>query len=501
MDLRAAGVRFHLLKLRAAGLTSLAVLGLVACHQPAEKPAATAAGAKLAVPSPPRPPPPPLRGEDAALALEALKKASDQGFPARRFRTEKIERLLDSAAAGDRTEGERLLRATVIDYARAQHGLTIPTGALPPAWRQRPDYDAEAELDAALRGRRMRDWLDALPPQTRTYQALQTAYLAARQEEKDAEPRPKVTAGVLELGEQDAGSEALRKRLAEEDPRLAEVDAAAPVDEDLIAALKAYQAGHDLLETGLLDDATVQRLNARVMPRSDRLRINMERLRWLPRPEPERRIEVNIAAAELDYVRDGEVETHMLAVAGRLGDETPLVSSTIASIVLNPPWYVPNPIARREILPKGAAYMHARRFVWREGRLIQLPGPRAALGLVKFDFPNPYAVYLHDTPTKSTFSQTQRTASHGCVRLQHAVALARTLVAEEPGSSAARVDRILASGKTARLTLARPVPVRLTYLTAVPKDGAIAYLPDVYGWDPKLLALLDRHQAARRPRS
>ncbi|HKR86894.1 MAG TPA: L,D-transpeptidase family protein, partial [Phenylobacterium sp.] len=110
---------------------------------------------------------------------------------------------------------------------------------------------------------------------------------------------------------------------------------------------------------------------------------------------------------------------------------------------------------------------------------------------------NPYAVYLHDTPSKSTFNQAQRTASHGCVRLEHAVELARTVVGEEPGSSEGRVDRILASGRTARMKLARPIPVRLMYLTAVPKDDGIVFLPDVYGWDPRLLGLLDRYQAAR----
>jgi murein L,D-transpeptidase YcbB/YkuD len=434
------------------------------------------------------------------MALDALERAPDHGFPAKRFHTGRIERLLASAAASDRAEGERQLRSAVLDYARAQHGLTIPGGALPRAWNQRPStYDAEAELNAALRGGRLRDWLDELPPQTPAYQALQAAYVAAK--EKRAEVRPWLNVAPLLIGEQDAWTQALRKRLALEAPKLADVAADAPVDEDLVAALRAYQANHGLVETGMLDEATVKRLNAPVMTRADKLRVNMERLRWLPRPEPERRIDVNIAAAELDYFRDGELSTHMLAVAGKLGDETPMVSSAIDSIVLNPPWYVPADIARREILPKGAAYLRARHFVWRNGRLIQQPGRKAALGLVKFDFPNAYAVYLHDTPSKSTFSQAQRAASHGCVRLERAVALARTLVAEEPGSSAERVDRLLSSGKTARLKLTRSIPVRLIYLTAVPKDGTIAYLPDVYGWDPKLLALLDHYQAPRRSRS
>jgi murein L,D-transpeptidase YcbB/YkuD len=492
---RAAGV--HLLKLALAALATVAALELASCRQPAQKPAGTAAAPQRPKP----PPPPPLTGQNAALALETLKSAPDHGFPAKRFHAAHIEELLGSTAPSERIEGEHELRAAVLDYARAQHGLTIPVGALPRAWNQRPStYDAEAELNAALRGGTMQAWLDGLPPQTPAYQALQAAYVAAK-EDKTERARPKVAVGPLDLGQQDAGTKALRKRLALEDPALADVPADAPVDEDLIAALRAYQADHDVEATGVLDEATVRRMNAPVMNRTAKLRVNMERLRWLPRPEPARRIDVNIASAELDYFRDGGLTTHMLAVSGKPGDETPMLSSAIDSIVLNPPWHVPPGIARREIEPRGSAYMRARGFFWRNGQLIQQSGPRAALGRVKFDFPNPYAVYLHDTPTKSTFNQSQRTESHGCVRLEHAVELARTLVAEEPGSSAARVDTILRSGRTARLKLSHAIPVRLIYLTAVPNGGPITYLPDVYGWDARLLALLDRYQAPRTSRS
>jgi murein L,D-transpeptidase YcbB/YkuD len=477
------------------GLAAVTVLGLTACHQPSHRPAGTAAG-----PQAPRPPtpPPPFTMNDVSVALEALKSAPDHGFAAKRFPTEPIERLLGSAAASDRAEGKRRLRAAVLDYARAQHGLTIPEGALPKAWNQRPSaYDAEAALNAALRGGTLQAWLEQLPPQTSMYRALQAAYVAAKKEPAPA-GRPSVSAAPLDLGEQDARTEALRRRLALGSPKPADEAFDAPVDQDLVDAVRAYQAGHDLVETGVLDEATAERLNRPVLGEAAKLRANMERLRWLPRPEPERRIDVNIAAAEMDYVQSGEVSTHMLAVSGKIGDETPLVSSAIDSIVLNPPWYVPNDIARREIIPKGAAYMQARHFVWRDRRLIQKPGPKTALGLVKFDFANPYAVYLHDTPSKTSFSLTQRTASHGCVRLQHAVALARIVAAQEPGLSAERVDSILASGRTVRLKLARPIPVRLMYLTATPKEDRIVYLPDVYGWDARLLALLDRYPTSRK---
>jgi murein L,D-transpeptidase YcbB/YkuD len=483
--------------LAALGLAALAAAGLAACHKESGQPSGTAAAPQA--PPPPPPPPPPFTRDEAEAALQALAHAADQGFASTRFPTAGLSDRLASADPTVRETGQRRLRALVLDYARAEHGFYVPLGALPRAWNQRPPYDAKAELDAALRSGGVRSWLDGLAPQTPEYRALEAAYVAATGEGA-AHSRPKVVATTLEVGQQDARTRALRERLALEDPALSDADPDDPVDQALIDALRAYQTRHDLDASGALDEDTVERLNAPVVNRAARLRVNLERLRWLPRPQPATRIDVNIASAEMDYLRDGEPATHMLAVSGKLGDETPIVSSAIDSIVLDPPWYVPNDIARREILPKGSAYMQSRHFVWRGGRLIQLAGPKAALGLVKFDFPNPYAVYLHDTPSKASFSLSRRTASHGCVRLQHAVELARTVASHEPGLSAERVDRILTSGKTVRLKLAEPIPVRLMYLTAVPKGDAIAYLPDVYGWDSQLLALLDRYSTPPRPR-
>lgn len=464
---------------------------LAACQRKTEAPAKTAAA------PPATPLPPPFRGRDAERAIEAMKAAADHGISAKRFQTDRIAAMLASSSAAEQAEGERLLRATVVDYARAHHGMTVPAGAWPRDWGSRPTYDAEAELNAAIRAGTLKDWLENLPPKSPTYQALQAAYVAYLKGEKPP-PRPKVTAGPLELGSHDKTTAALRQRLALELPDLADVPPETPVDEALIAALQRYQTERNLAPSGYLDDATVAKLNAPVLNPGALLRANLERQRWLPRAEPATRIDVNIASAEMNYFVDGEPVTHMLVAAGKRGDETPLLTSAIDSLVLNPPWYVPQRIAREEIVPKGPAYMRSRGFVWRDGRLIQRPGPNAALGLVKFDFPNDYAVYLHDTPSKAAFNRAQRTVSHGCVRLARAVELARTLIAQQPGWSAARVDKVLASGRTTRVKLDRPVPVRLMYETAVPHADQIFYLPDVYGWDAKLLGLLDRYGGRKR---
>jgi murein L,D-transpeptidase YcbB/YkuD len=244
--------------------------------------------------------------------------------------------------------------------------------------------------------------------------------------------------------------------------------------------------------SGQLDAVTLHELNVPAIARAAQIRANLERLRWLPREEPATRVDVNIAAALMSYFRDGRLVMHMLAVSGRPGgDETPMLASSIDNIVLNPPWTVPETIAQEEILPKGEGYLQAKGFFWNDGRLVQKPGPEAALGLVKFDFDNPYAVYLHDTPAKAAFAQDSRAVSHGCVRLAQATEFAHLLLAQDAGWSAERVDQVLASGETVHVKLDRPTPVRLMYLTAVADGERLDLRPDIYGWDRRLLQLLD----------
>jgi murein L,D-transpeptidase YcbB/YkuD len=223
------------------------------------------------------------------------------------------------------------------------------------------------------------------------------------------------------------------------------------------------------------------------------LRANLERLRWLPRDEPATRVDVNIASATMIYVEGGQPRLTMKTASGKPGDETPMLTSKIDHIVLNPPWNVPDGIANDEIRPKGEDYLARNNFVTDEGgHLKQLPGPGSALGLVKFDFDNPFSVYLHDTPSKGAFDKGVRAVSHGCVRLERAIDLANILLGAE-GWSPQKVQEVIASGETTTVKLSRPTAVRLMYLTAVPDaTGRIVYQPDLYGWDAPVVQLLDR---------
>jgi murein L,D-transpeptidase YcbB/YkuD len=246
-------------------------------------------------------------------------------------------------------------------------------------------------------------------------------------------------------------------------------------------------------------------LNVPVEARLAQIRANLERLRWLPAVDPPTRVDVNTAAATFDYFEDGRPALHMLAAAGRPGDETPILASAVDAIVLNPPWNVPDGIAQDELYPKEQAqpgYFAAHGFkVTQDGgasRLVQEPGPDSALGLVKFEFKNPYSVYMHDTPAKAAFGRTDRAVSHGCVRLQAAVEFAKRLLANESGWPPERVDEVIASRETTHIPLKHKIPVRLVYLTAFPEGAAISFRDDIYGWDPLLLTALDAN-AGRLP--
>jgi murein L,D-transpeptidase YcbB/YkuD len=210
-------------------------------------------------------------------------------------------------------------------------------------------------------------------------------------------------------------------------------------------------------------------------------------------------VQVNSGAAIVTLFQDDRPVLSMKAVSGKPGDETPMLFSNIHSIVLNPPWNVPSGIARRELWPKEHAnpgYLRRNGFVVikTEGggsRLQQRAGSQSALGRYKFDFDNPYTVYLHDTPTQSTFSRYGRQASHGCVRLEKPKELAEALLAQDPAWTSEAIAAAVAEGSTQRVRLPTPTPIFIFYWTAFASpDGAMNFRSDPYGWDRELLQLV-----------
>lgn len=486
----------------------------IAAQQPAlpsaPQPYQSAPGV-AAVPAAPRPTLPQagsLRADQVAAMLAALNESEAHGFPADAFDQVAIAQALTGARDPARkAEAQARLITATLAYARAVHVGRLPERSFPRDWGLRPPaYDVQAEFARAASQDRVAQWLAELPPSYPGYRTLQqglTRYrvLAA------AGGWPRVTAGPeLKLGDQGTRVQELRARLNAEDPDTpAEGDL---YDQPLVDAVIRAQKRYGLEPHGRLDRATTSALNVPVERRVEQIEANMERWRWLPARLPENRIQVNIAAAVLTLFENDQPTMSMRAATGRPNDKTPMLSSEIHSIVLNPPWNVPTSIANGELWPKeraepGHLARNGFRVIPLEGggsRLQQAPGANNALGRVKFDFENPYSVFLHDTPGRTVFERFGRLVSHGCVRLQRPVPLAKKLLEGDPTWTPEAIDAAIATGRTTRAQLSRPVSVYLLYWTAyVTPDGQVNFRDDPYGWDTELTRRINALGAAPAP--
>jgi murein L,D-transpeptidase YcbB/YkuD len=442
-------------------------------------------------------PPPP------ATALPATNR-SMVGIPALTAeQLDQLRKMLDGAAAdGIAADGQTsaapvgsdqdaIVRAA-LDYAKALHHGRLADPDFMGNWGLRPaPYDPMADFIQAVQSNNLSSWITSLPPPWSGYDTLRKA-LATYSAIERSGGWPTITAGAdLVPGASGDRVSLLRQRLSIEDHGLAK--GPARYDDDVAAAVQRAQRRYGLAPTGALGTSTIAALNVSAHDRVRQIEANMERWRWLPAELPAHRVQVNIAAAVLTVFDADRPIMSMRAVTGRPGDETPMLSSVIHSIVFNPPWNVPNSIATKELWPKERAHRgylkaHGFRVIGTgSGSRLQQSPKRSALGKVKFDFANSYGVYLHDTPTQGTFDRNSRLASHGCVRLAHPIALAKLMLQADPIWTADTIDAALKKGETVRAPLADPVAVYLFYWTAYASaDGKMTFLDDPYGWDSQL---------------
>ena len=221
---------------------------------------------------------------------------------------------------------------------------------------------------------------------------------------------------------------------------------------------------------------------------ADKIRLNMDRWRWLPRDLGKKYVIVNVPAYTVALVENGQTLDRRRAVAGALKTPTPSLSATITGAIFNPWWEVPQSIAGDVAGKKGYVRVPAGegKFRWR-----QPPGPSNALGKMKLVMGNPYAIYLHDTNAKNLFNKQLRAYSHGCIRTEDAVGFAATLL-DGTEWSREKVNQTVASGKTVQANTAAPIPVYIVYFTvAATSDGPPAKYADLYSRDAKVIAALN----------
>jgi murein L,D-transpeptidase YcbB/YkuD len=326
---------------------------------------------------------------------------------------------------------------------------------------------------------------------------------------------PQVPAGpTLHPGDQNERIPLLKKRLVTSNDLAASADQGALFDETLKEAVQKFQARHGLTADGVVGDKTLTEINVPVSERIRQLLANLERCQPLPQTLERRHILVNIADFSLKLFESDKLRLSMPVIVGKTYLQTPVFSGRVSSLVINPTWEVPHSIAIKDILPKirknpgYLAKMHLRVFQGWKGdeaidpstidwaglsrgrfpyRFSQDSGPDNALGRLKFLFPNPYDVYMHDTPAHELFQKDSRTFSHGCIRLSRPMDLALYLLQGTPLGTREALTAAIASEKTERIALPSPIDVYIVYMTAwVDHDGTIEFRPDVYHRNPAL---------------
>jgi murein L,D-transpeptidase YcbB/YkuD len=228
----------------------------------------------------------------------------------------------------------------------------------------------------------------------------------------------------------------------------------------------------------------------------DKIRINLDRWRWLPRDLGSKYVIVNVPAYTVALVENGTTLNRRRAVAGALKTPTPQLSAVITGAIFNPWWEVPTSLSKEVSGKKGYVSVPSGpgSVRWR-----QPPGPKNALGRVKLVMGNPYAIYLHDTNAKHLFDSKARAYSHGCIRTEDAVGFAETLL-DGTLWDHGKIDTVLASGKTSQANLAAPVPVYIAYFTVAATSDGPGYMSykDIYGRDTPVLTALDNRVQSTR---
>ncbi len=469
-------------------------------------------------------------------AVELLAAANSHGLSPSDYDASGLAAELRRATRGELTDTAALARvnhrltAAMLRYLTDLHDGRVgpPRLAQNSAAPLREPFDAAAYLGAALTAGRLRAAAQAAAPRFAQYEQLRTAlaqYGALADHSAWLGALPPLPLGKkgappkLEAGQTYDGLPLLRERLVALGDLSPAVLTPLTYDGAIVDALRSFQARHGLTDDGVIGKATLTQLDVPPAARQRQIALTLERLRWTPLLQAPRMIVINLPEFVLRAyeTHEGEItvrETMKVIVGKAMDTRTPLFGEQMRLVEFSPFWNVPPSIARNEVVPqlrRDPAYFNREGFEFVSGqgtvvtqlsaemldevlagsaRIRQRPGPRNALGAIKFVFPNRDHIYLHHTPAVKLFERDRRDFSHGCIRVERPLALATFVLHGMPQWTEARIRQAMDSGVASTVRLAQPLPVLITYGTALVKQGRIHFFDDIYGHDRQLATQL-----------
>lgn len=449
------------------------------------------------------------RKENRKAVEDHLQHADRDGLFPEDYRVKEL--LAFEKKFDDLTEKELVTYDTLLTVSFRKYLRHLAVGKLNPRslygdWdlKQRW-YDVNTILSGGISG----DSLDVIIAQAKPkhdhYHRLEKALEILDEFPKDNLKKISID-GKIKLNDTSEAIIAVKKRLMYWKDLRRQDSLTAVYDVQTYKAVKAFQARHGLSSDGVIGKGTVEALNFSKEARRRQIVANMERWRWFPSTFGEHYIIVNIPGYEMEIVKEGDTVEMKRVVVGKIDRKTPVLTSTFNEVILNPTWTVPPTIAREDLTPAATknrgyfAFKGITIYNWKGDtippekwnpakynsyRYVQRPGDDNALGNVKFNFPNRYTVYLHDTNHREYFTKNKRSLSSGCVRVEDPLPLAEYMIADEK-ITLDSIQKIVATKTTTRFWLKEKIKIYQLYWTAWSDNGQLIFRDDIYNLDSAL---------------
>ncbi len=458
--------------------------------------------------------------------LISIQSAFNEGLNPEDYHLERISNLLDKSKYkkldnNDIVDLDLLMTDALILYAYHLISGKVEQSELRSKWdvelNQRPN-NIDSLLTVTLHNKKVKVALEDIKPQHYLYKIMKFKLKEYRDIEKDGGWSKIEEGESLKKDMTDKRIPEIRKYLnITKDLKANNVENNSLFDDELEIAVKKFQIRHNLTSDGVIGKGTIGQMNVPVEERIDMIKINLERLRWAFHNPDDDFLLVNIAGFYVKRFKNKKEIFSSRVIVGKYHKESPIFKGEIQYIVMNPTWTLPYSIATHETLPelkKDPGYLAAKHMeiMDRNGTILnpdtinfnqysagnfpfivrQKAGPWNALGQVKFIFPNKYAVYLHDTPSRGLFNRQDRAFSHGCIRTESKWELLMSLMDDPEIWNMDKINEILKSGETTRINLPEPVNIYIMYWTArVDQENNLYFMKDVYKRDESVIKALN----------